>query len=86
MCTFMNLPPYGADAFLRFKLRSHIRDIQVESWPLPPPLPSPPPASLQEPIKGVHTLATAHDHKKGTPLPTLVIAHFPLSPHPSPLH
>lgn len=29
MCTFMNLQPYGADAFIRFKLRSHIRDIQV---------------------------------------------------------
>jgi LETM1 and EF-hand domain-containing protein 1, mitochondrial len=29
MCTFMNIQPYGADAFIRFKLRSHIRDIQV---------------------------------------------------------
>ena len=29
MCTFMNVQPYGADAFVRFKLRSHIRDLQV---------------------------------------------------------
>jgi len=27
MCSFMNLRPYGADAFLRFQLRSKIRDI-----------------------------------------------------------
>jgi len=29
MCTFMNIQPYGADAFIRFKLRSHIRDLQA---------------------------------------------------------
>lgn len=28
MCRFMNLQPYGADAFLRYQLRSHIRHLK----------------------------------------------------------
>jgi len=28
MCRFMNLQPYGADAFLRYQLRSHIRELK----------------------------------------------------------
>mmetsp|Transcript_14951 Transcript_14951/g.30031 ORF Transcript_14951/g.30031 Transcript_14951/m.30031 type:complete len:970 (-) Transcript_14951:227-3136(-) len=28
MCTFMSLPPYGADAFMRYNLRAALRDIQ----------------------------------------------------------
>ena len=28
MCQFMHLRPYGADAYLRFQLRSHMRSIR----------------------------------------------------------
>lgn len=30
MCQYMGLPPYGADAFLRFQLRTKLRSIQED--------------------------------------------------------